>query len=1488
MKFLVLSIVLPLLLLVEFSLSGQVIINEFLASNTGIITDPDYNESSDWVELYNQGNTVVDLSGYYLTDNLSNKDKWQIPSGTSIAPNSFLIIWTDGYNSGLHTSFKLSASGEEIGLFTPDSIPVDSLIYGLQEVNISMGRTSDGAGSWGYFTSPTPGATNNTTSYDGIVKNKPTFEPLGGIFKTSVSVTIKNTFGGTVRYTLDGSVPTESSPVVDGMIDVTETGMLRARIFKPGMVPGEVITHTYFIDPNNEIGKLPVISLATDPGNFWDADTGIYVQSFKPDWEVPVNVELFENDGSDRAAFNLQAGTKVNGLYSWQLPQKMLGIYFRKEYGKGKLDYPLFSDRARNVFDSFALRASGSDWSYTLFRDALSQHLMKLNSTVDVQGYKPCVVYVNGQYMGIHNIRSKVDEDFILENHDIGPAGVDMVENEDYAEAGTLDQYQDFMALYNKDLTVQANYDAVVSSMDLDNFTDFVITEIYVRNSSLDHNVMAWKPRDGGIWKWILVDMDRGFFNPSSSMISYFENEGATPFTGLMKNQDYVKYFGRRLADQFFTSFNQTRVNRIIDEFKARISDEIPDHINRWQGATSSYGDAIPSIAYWEDEVDALKAFAAARPDVILADLKNYGFQESSPLSVSSIPAGAGKITFNGLLIDASPNVGSYPLDEPIRLKAEAKSGYTFKGWIKPQLIPVFGIEQTWKYNDSGNDLGSTWKENGFDDQIWASGQAELGYGDGDENTVVAYTGGSNNKNITTYFRKTFDIADKSSVQQLRISLKCDDGAVVYINGTEVARENMPSGVIGYNTEALVSVGGVSEDDYSTYLTENTVLVDGTNTIAVEIHQSSATSSDISFDLSLDAYQTDQNSFYSTSNEITTSQTGNLSLTAVFEENGQCVLPAEITNDMILSMACSPYVVPDNVTVAKGATLTVEPGVEIWMDDGISMTVNGRLNAEGTETAPIFFTSNPDSPKHKWSILRFVGADTSRLSYVVVENASIGNHSVREVAAISAFSSILIMDHMTLENNHANPIAARYSDITLTNSSLHSEITGDLINVKYGKGHIYNSSFRGNDMPDTDAIDYDDVRDGVIRNCVIHNFFGSNSDAIDIGEKCQNITIDSVFVYNITDKSVSVGQQSSVKISQSVFTNCTLGAGLKDSSNVTIDHCTYYGVNTAVASYEKNVGDAGGNGIVTSSVLSNTYDETILVDPYSSLKVMYSASDNDTLPANNNNYFMDPILSDPNTFDLSLSHYSPCFNKGLTGNIGADVEFSPSEHQPYISRILYNSDASAGEVEYVVISNPETEPIDMSGYRITKGVTFVFPENTTLGGNGELIITNNAALDFWAGYPKPLYQWESGRLANEGETIRLVSSTGIIADQVKYKNGAPWPVITSAQGIVLASSNLDNHFGKNWQSYNNNTWVGLESKSVSSEQEIYPNPTSGLVTISGLQNLQVVEVYTVTGKLVKTSILSASANQIDLSNLSQGVYLVKAGTFQQKVIKINE
>src|SRR5688572_4909802 len=165
-------------------------------------------------------------------------------------------------------------------------------------------------------------------------------------------------------------------------------------------------------------------------------------------------------------------------------------------------------------------------------------------------------------------------------------------------------------------------------------------------------------------------------------------------------------------------------------------------------------------------------------------------------------------------------------------------------------LVPRGSV---WKYLDNGSDQGTTWRAPAFDDSAWASGLAQLGFGDGDEVTVISGGPDPTQKNVTTYFRRSFD-APATNVLSLILRVLRDDGAVVYINGLEVFRSNMPDGPITYNTLASLAVGGPEES--TQFVTANispAVLVPGANTIAVEIHQNSPLSSDLSFDLELEA-----------------------------------------------------------------------------------------------------------------------------------------------------------------------------------------------------------------------------------------------------------------------------------------------------------------------------------------------------------------------------------------------------------------------------------------------------------------------------------------------------------------------------------------------------------------------------------------------------------------------------------------------------------
>ena len=164
------------------------------------------------------------------------------------------------------------------------------------------------------------------------------------------------------------------------------------------------------------------------------------------------------------------------------------------------------------------------------------------------------------------------------------------------------------------------------------------------------------------------------------------------------------------------------------------------------------------------------------------------------------------------------------------------------------ELIPAGAV---WRYLADGTDQGAAWRQSGFNDTPWASGPAQLGYGDGDEATPVP-SGPPGNHFITTYYRRTFFLDAIGSYDTIIVDLVRDDGAIVYLNGTELVRSNMPQGSVGYITPASATAVGADESTFHHYELPRTGLASGTNVVAVEVHQSSAASSDTSFDLRLE------------------------------------------------------------------------------------------------------------------------------------------------------------------------------------------------------------------------------------------------------------------------------------------------------------------------------------------------------------------------------------------------------------------------------------------------------------------------------------------------------------------------------------------------------------------------------------------------------------------------------------------------------------
>jgi len=1461
--------------------NAQVYINEWMSSNSSVISDPDFDESGDWIELFNDFNDTINLTGHFLSDNFNEPTKWAFPPNTKIPPNDFLIIWADGENTGLHSNFKLTKDGEEIGLYDADTLSLDSLVYSFQQTNVSMGRTNDGSSSFSFFLEPTPGSSNNTEAYTGLTFYKPHFSVKGGFYESQVELSL-TTISGTIRYTLDGSLPIESSTEYSSPLQITETTNVRARVFQDGFIPGKPVTHTYFFGENFEERGLPVVSISTNPEYFWDTEIGLYVQDFKPSWEYPINIELFENDRSDRAAFNELAGTRVNGLNSWELPQKMLGIYFDNDYDQNNLEYQLFFDGDRKSFDNFTLRAGGSDWASTLFRDALCQGLTDENMDLERMAYRPAIAYINGEYMGVHNLRSRIDEDFIEENFGYASNEYDLIENDGEVEEGDDIAYNEFFALFDEDLTNAANFQAVEDVMDLQNFTDYFITEIWTSNSSYGHNIQLWKPKNEGKWRWILQDFDRGLSGVDYNAINYFTTSTNNPdyawcrkiLTKMLENEEYGLEFAQRFADHMYTTFHPERVKEEIIKSRTKLEAEIPNHVDRWAGTMSNYGDGLPSVEFWETQVQNRIDFGYGRYEFMLGNVRDvFSLNGYADLGTMSLPADAGHIFINDLKIPGSPWNGSYFLNLPFELNAEAKAGYQFEGWSLASFETLIEEGADWKYLDDGSDQGADWRNVDFNDASWDSGAAELGYGDGDEQTVIEFGGNANDKAITSYFRKTINIANAADYTgMMSLRLRRDDGAVIYLNGEEIVRSNMPGGEILFDTGAAEVTAGENEDTFYSFSFQTELLVTGENVLAVEVHQENPNSSDVSFNLELKALKIGEEGIFTSNEFLPVTLSADTFFVANYLPTGECLLAKEISENTTLTIDCSPYLVPDDVRVFEDVTLTIEPGVELHFDEGINLTVNGNMQAEGTEALPIIFKSITD--EEAWSGVHFKNTSSqSRINWLEIIDADRGEHPIYNNAAISGFYADLDMENLTIENVFNNPILAYYSDISLKNSQLHSEVTGDLINVKYGNAFIENCTFRGNDQVDTDAVDYDEVENGIVRNSKIFDFFGFNSDGIDLGEESSDVLLENNFIHNCSDKGVSVGQLSTIFMQNNTIVNCAQGIAVKDLSTAEVDQNTFYNVGTPIACFEKNVGIGGGMAFVTNSILSNSPESPILVDEQSVLSLNNTLSDTEAIEGENN-VLGHPHFTNPTQNDFHLMPNSLALNAGLneTGNVidlGTKYYDYSAIPSLMISKIMYHplDDADA---EFIQILNAGDEAVDLTDYQISEAVDFIFPA-AQIAPNEEIRIAKDA--DLFPNFQGQLYTWTDGKLSNNGEAIRLSDAYGIVVDQVIYSPLEPWAVEAAGTGasLVLISPDLDNHFAESWEV---ETVVRLEELEGFTGINIFPNPSTGQVSI----DVSMTAPYDLTLRdVVGNEVLKRTLrgqNTIDLSSFSQGVYFV--------------
>ncbi|MFT6238596.1 MAG: hypothetical protein ACJAQT_000670 [Akkermansiaceae bacterium] len=847
-------------------------VTEFIADNANTLDDQ-FGKSPDWIEIYNPNSFNLSLEGYHLTDKTDNLTQWTFPAGASIPAKRFLVVFASGDNltnptEPLHTNFSLKSGGEYLALVARDGVTVlSSFTFSGGKQDVSYGLDIDGS-TLGFLSPATPG-TANGTSFAGFVEDTK-FSIPRGFYETPQSVAITTaTPDATIRYSLDGSLPspTNGSTYADP-VNITTTTVLRAIAYKTGLSPTNVDTNTYlFVD---DVITSPELGASVTPqmqASLTDAPTLSIVtpQTINGTSEVPASFELINPDGTP--GFQENCGVKNFGGAFTNFDKKSFRMYFRSQYGASKLKHPLFDGydhgiSATDTFDQLNIRSGSHDM---VSRGFYMSNRFTDDTMLDMGNINPhgrfMHLYLNGKYWGVFHLRERWSADLIT-SYLGGPNSAHEAINGNWNVGGWADSvappYNGDGSAWERIKTFALsgnpqNFDDLMPYLDTQHFVDYMI--MFMFGDSEDEYRTVGPADVGSGFKWFLNDAD-----------GYLRSAGNR--TGFASNTPGV--FGRSAGDGPGSIFSLL-FKAGNPEFRTLLADRIHKHY--FHDGAMTPGKTVPRLQERCDELNspfyaealrwnyrshsswtsaknnALNSILPGRTNSALKQFRSAGFYPSTIAPVFSQHGGDVPSGFNLTMSDGSGSMYYTTDGSDPRLEG---------GTINPSALPFQGGQNTttvipkksnWNYLDDGSDQGTTWQDSAFDDTAWASGPAILGYGEPVITTTLSFGPNNSQKYRTTYFRKSVTLANTTEILSGTIEVKRDDGAVVYLNGTEVDRTSMPPGDINSQTFATSA-----SDDGSGFHTLNipaTLFVDGNNTIAVEVHQSSNGSSDLQFDLEL-------------------------------------------------------------------------------------------------------------------------------------------------------------------------------------------------------------------------------------------------------------------------------------------------------------------------------------------------------------------------------------------------------------------------------------------------------------------------------------------------------------------------------------------------------------------------------------------------------------------------------------------------------------
>lgn len=893
--------------------ASSLIINELQQANVDMFVDPSFNYGS-WVELYNPTDKAASIIGFYVSDDPANLKKFRLPSSAGVIPaKGYQVIWFDHHEADpRQVDFKLDCDGGTFYISNEDAVLVAMQSFPSAISRTSYSRITDGANSWSTTAFPTPGKSNISSVFATTRLATPTVDQDAQLFTGSLTVNVDIPAGATLKYTTDGTTPTTLNGQTSstGRFTVGQTTTFRFRLFQDGMLPSEVVTRSYLY--KDKEFKLPVISVVTDPVHLYDDSLGVYVKgvngrpgngqstpcNWNMEWDRPVNFEYITPDG--KMAVNQEVDFAMCGGWSRAWTPHSFKLKATKVYeGRNSLDYPFFASKPYLKHKTLQIRNGGNDTQCRIKDAALQTIVSTSGIDIDGQAYLPTMHFINGEYKGVINMREPNNKHFAYANYGLDDEELDQFEmspDSGYCQkCGTEDSFLHWYELSEK-ATDQSAYEEIRQMVDIDEFINYMATEFYLGATDWpQNNVKAFKSTlPGGKFRFVLYDLDgtlsttnpfndfankkiyRFDFNYDLNSHITEEIKLVTIFLNMLKNDSFRKQFIDTYCLVAGSVFEPQRCTHIIDSLTANIAEMMA-----YEGV-SPYNTA-----------NNLKSSLSNRQTTMINALKSYQeFNLSGSTAIqtklsANIPQA--RMAINGIGVPTNRFDGS--LFAPIILTAQAPTNYRFVGWKELDNTSgssLFSKKSIWEYYDQGSLDGTNWMEMSYTD-TWNEGKSPLGYYTSDSQnqrgyqTFLDYGTDAQNKRPTYYFRKHFIVKEEPATgDKFVLNYVADDGFIVYVNGKEATRYNMPSGDIGFDNYSTSYAQG--NPDQGSLSLDATLFRKGNNLITIEVHNNSNNSSDIYWDASLTwTSSQDAGSIVHTEETYTLPESGPLNLMACYE-----------------------------------------------------------------------------------------------------------------------------------------------------------------------------------------------------------------------------------------------------------------------------------------------------------------------------------------------------------------------------------------------------------------------------------------------------------------------------------------------------------------------------------------------------------------------------------------------------------------------------